>query len=108
MEEGRRAVSWKNSKDKRMCVMCQGGDRSSGCGEETEGRQREREKEREVDAWRIGEMIKRTAAIMMRRLAGRTVSIQFVRISVNTVLTDVLWQAGDEAVRPCPSICAVM
>lgn len=86
--------------------MCQGGYRSSGCGEETEGRERARE--REVDVWRIGDMIKRTAAIMMRRLAGRTVSIQFVRISVNALLTDVLWQAGDEALRSCPSICAVM
>lgn len=46
-EEGRRSLSWKNSKDKKMCVMCQGGDRSSGCREETEGTDRQRERERE-------------------------------------------------------------
>lgn len=53
-------------------------------------RHRERKREREMDVWRIEERIKRSAAIMMRRLTGRMVYIQFVGISVNTVLTHVL------------------
>lgn len=52
-EQGKRSVSWKNSKDKRRCVMCHGGDHSSGCGEETAGRETPRERERE--RWMYGE-----------------------------------------------------
>lgn len=70
--------------------MCHNGDHSSGCGEERAGRETQRAREREMDVWQIEERIKRSTAIMMRCLTGWMVFIQFVGISVNTVLTHIL------------------
>lgn len=90
-------MRWKNSKDKRVCVMCHNGDRSSafGCGKETEtdkpterremDRERERRKDDQKDCSHNVEASDWTDAI----------SIQFALINVNSPLTDTAWQAGD-------------
>lgn len=83
------SVRWKNSKDKRVCVMCHNGDRSSAfgfLGKETAETETDKPTEGERERRREEGMIKRIAAITMRHLTGWTLSPSSLLSSMSMLL----------------------
>lgn len=92
------SVRWKNSKDKRVCVMCHNGDRSSAfgfLGKETAETETDKPTEGERETQRRRDDQKDCSHNDEASDWMDAVSIQFALINVNAPLSDMVQQAGD-------------